>query len=358
MDAVPDLSYTRTKLPCCFWGNSLIMRSGRCNARPCLDLASLHVRPGGPPRYSGGGGLRLPGCSDPTSQSFQVGTERQVLTLSRECTAGSLPVLPPRVQGSRQGRRRAKALPLLPLPLPRCPQALPPLRRDRALGQHCPVPPTKLVCTHCVSQGRPGQGHLIKSCFSLHPHLRPQRSAGQGSGRALAASAGPCKPHLGSLLLPQPADTDSVSGSGTLSDEQLPSSCPNWSRHSWPQWPIMMTTTTAVAPWRGAQLPRQLRPRSYVQQQHANYHGVIRELPAEADHNRVGRPPPERLPLGFLRVNASEQPDSEGELSPSDELPDALNCLQSAQMYLHRAMKRVTFHASRQGSISAAPASS
>ena len=51
------------------------------------------------------------------------------------------------------------------------------------VAQSKPSERITLICTHCKSIGKPGEGHNAEHCFFLHPELRPERAYGRGRGR-------------------------------------------------------------------------------------------------------------------------------------------------------------------------------
>lgn len=223
--------------------------------------------------------------SDPTSRVFKSASARPD---AKPGVAGTSSNPPPRVQVTKQEKGKS-ASSATPAPTAQAPR---PCHRCGETGHwanRCPLPPHKLVCTHCTSQGKSGQGHVEKSCFLLHPHLRPPRSAGQGSGKPFAASAGPANP-TSNPSAPPAAPNPLVSGSGGLSEEQFQRllvkleqvQVAKLARQDDYEYGSCALVGAAAAP---AASTRQLRPAA-VRQLPQRY----RELPAEADHNRVGRP--------------------------------------------------------------------
>ena len=201
------------------------------------------------------------------------------------------------------------------------------------LANACPQM-SNMRCSHCQAKGFQGRGHTDRTCFELHPELRPARIPDRGRVTNVnqVATVQPALASTSASATPSPApqspSLDDIIKAVAAAFPQLRTRDPEFEYVGCALVPTASPTTDdSGRPVRDRQPPLRFRDPS----------------PA-ADHNRAGRRHSSTLPMGHQRVPEEELP----ELPPLSETAEVLALLDTARLSLERAFKRVAVMDSRQ----------
>ena len=189
------------------------------------------------------------------------------------------------------------------------------------MANACPL--SNLHCKHCQSKGLPCRGHVDQTCFDLHPERRsghynnsvpryPARSADFASPGSSGVAHNRDEPVIAAMVTKIVADAFSQMRlqQSELAFVGCALAADNRS-----------AAAIAARPTRERQLPIRFR-----------------EPSPSADHNRQGRPEASRLPLGH---HTTAEPDATAVEPPISHKEEVLTLLDTAQLSLERARRRV-----------------